>query len=126
MISVEKFRPIAYYINYMDIVRLRAKKWFNGHRGLFVALGDPYRQQILLLMAEKDEISVGEIAKLIKLSRPTVSHHIKVLRLAGLLGVRCRGVRRYYYPTFKDHIKTIRELITLLEELEKTCERKEK
>lgn len=106
----------------MDIVRQRAKKWFCGNRGLFVALGDPYRQQILLLMADKTEISVGEIAKIIKLSRPTVSHHIKILRLAGLLGVRREGVRRYYFPTFKSHIKTIKELVVLLEKLEKNYE----
>lgn len=110
----------------MNLIRARAKKWFHGHRGLFVALGDPYRQQIILLMADKEELSVGEIAKKINISRPTVSHHIKVMRLAGLLGVRRSGVKSYYYPTFKRHIKTIKELMVILEELEKSCEGKEK
>ena len=91
-----------------------------------MALGDPYRQRILLLMDEKTELSVGEIARIIKLSRPTVSHHIKILCLAGLLGVKRVGVRRYYYPIFKSHIETIKELVTLLEKLEKNYEEKEK
>ncbi|MFQ5995887.1 MAG: ArsR/SmtB family transcription factor [Acidiferrobacterales bacterium] len=67
----------------------------------FSALGDPTRQKILLVFEQNEEICVNEIARLFELSRPAISHHLKVLRNADLLLSEKRGKEVYYrvnYP----------------------------
>lgn len=62
----------------------------------FAALGDTIRQQILLLFETNEQICVNEIARLFKLSRPAISHHLKVLRDANVLLSEKRGKEVYY------------------------------
>lgn len=62
----------------------------------FAALGDTTRQQILLMFEPGEEICVNEIARLFKISRPAISHHLKVLRNAELLICEKRGKEVYY------------------------------
>lgn len=62
----------------------------------FAALGDGIRQQILLLFETNRAICVNEIARLFPLSRPAISHHLKVLRDANVLVNEKRGKEVYY------------------------------
>lgn len=59
--------------------------WKNISK-LFTALGDEHRQRILLLFDHDERLNVSQIAAASTLSRPTVSHHLKILREAGVLG----------------------------------------
>lgn len=80
----------------------------------FSALGDSYRQKILLTFDPGEEICVNEIARLFKLSRPAISHHLKVLKDAGLLVCDKRGKEVYYrinYDYCADVIEDIRDFI---------------
>lgn len=52
---------------------------------IFVALGDEHRQRIMLTFEKGERLTVGQIAGVSTLSRPAVSHHLKILRRAGLL-----------------------------------------
>jgi DNA-binding transcriptional ArsR family regulator len=52
---------------------------------VFVALGDEHRQRILLTFERGERLTVGQIAEVSTLSRPAVSHHLKILREAGVL-----------------------------------------
>jgi DNA-binding transcriptional ArsR family regulator len=61
----------------------------------FDALGDPTRRAIFERLAG-GPLAVGEIARELPVSRPAVSQHLKVLREAGLVGVRAEGTRRLY------------------------------
>ena len=58
---------------------------------VFIALGDEHRQRILLMFDQAEEITVGDIAAATSLSRPAVSHHLKILREAGVLQARKVG-----------------------------------
>lgn len=62
----------------------------------FSALGDTTRQQILLIFEPGEEICVNDIAGLFTISRPAISHHLKVLREAELLVCEKRGKEVYY------------------------------
>jgi ArsR family transcriptional regulator len=66
----------------------------------FFALGDRTRQQILLVFDPSEEICVNDVARLFQLSRPAISHHLKVLRDAGLLISEKRGKEVYYRVNF--------------------------
>jgi len=65
---------------------------------MFKALGDPVRLRMLSLIAahEGGESCVCDIAPAFELSQPTISHHLKVMREAGLLDCERRGTWVYY------------------------------
>jgi DNA-binding transcriptional ArsR family regulator len=84
---------------------------FEDTRDLFVAFGDRYRQEIILILGKNPNMTVKELSLALELSRPATSHHIKILKQAGLLGERKEGVRRYYYPTLHDGFMKVKELI---------------
>ncbi len=64
-------------------------------RGLFHGLADPTRWQIVQLLSRKG-LAVSEIAEHFPMSRPAVSKHLRVLRLAGLVVERKEGRHRIY------------------------------
>ena len=59
------------------------------------ALADPTRQQIMKLICCK-WLSVGEIVEAVGVRQPTVSHHLAILRNAGLVNLRSEGKHTYY------------------------------
>src|ERR1700761_2971660 len=62
------------------------------------ALGDPVRIQLIdVLRKHAGRVCVCELVPLFDLSQPTVSHHLKVLRQAGLVGSERQGLWAYYY-----------------------------
>ena len=62
---------------------------------VFVALGDEHRQRILLTFEKGERLTVGQIAAVSTLSRPAVSHHLKILREAGVLAAEKEGKEVY-------------------------------
>jgi ArsR family transcriptional regulator len=79
---------------YPDIEREQAERM-----GLIAkALGDPIRIQLVdVLRKHAGKVCVCELVPLFDLSQPTVSHHLKVLREAGIVGSERRGLWAYYY-----------------------------
>lgn len=71
---------------------------FKHNRKTFTAMGDETRQLILLVLLESDlsGMRVGEIAKKTHLTRPSVSHHLKILKEAGIVSMRKEGTMNYY------------------------------
>ena len=62
------------------------------------ALGDPVRVQLVdVLRKHAGKVCVCELVPLFDLSQPTVSHHLKVLRQAGIVGSERQGLWAYYY-----------------------------
>jgi ArsR family transcriptional regulator len=64
---------------------------------MFKALGDPVRLRLLSMIASQPgEVCVCELTPAFELSQPTISHHLKVLRQAGLVDSERRGTWVYY------------------------------
>lgn len=85
----------------------------------FKALGDPVRLQLLSILAtaEAGEVCACDLVEPVGRSQPTVSHHLKVLRDAGLVSSERRGVN-IWYAVVPDQLEAlggalrIRELVS--------------
>lgn len=62
---------------------------------IFKALNDPTRRQILEMLQEKD-LTAGEIAEKFKISFPSISHHLDLLKQANLVTAEKDGQYVYY------------------------------
>src|SRR6185312_8603023 len=62
------------------------------------ALADPVRVQLVdVLRRHAGDVCVCELEPLFEISQPTLSHHLRKLREAGIVGVERRGLWAYYY-----------------------------
>ena len=62
----------------------------------FKALADPTRVAIVNRLSTADEVCVCNLTETFDLSQPTISHHLKILRDAGLVESSRRGTWAYY------------------------------
>ncbi|WP_182346496.1 ArsR/SmtB family transcription factor [Tomitella gaofuii] len=78
---------------------------------VFKALGDPVRLRLLSMIASRDggEVCVCDLTPAFDLTQPTISHHLKQLRQAGLIGSERRGTWVYYWllPEATDRLATL-------------------
>lgn len=92
----------------------RLAKEFASCQKVLLALGDENRQHLILEMMQMGDcngVRVGEIAERTHLSRPAVSHHICILKDAGIINVRREGTKNYYY--FDVDTKAMNRLIQM-------------
>lgn len=90
---------------------------FKECANAFTAIGDRTRQLILLVLLEGDPsgIRVGEIAAKTHLTRPSVSHHLQILKESGIVAMRQEGTKNYYYlGADETQWKEIADLINLI------------
>ncbi|MFD1337066.1 ArsR/SmtB family transcription factor [Oceanobacillus iheyensis] len=79
---------------------------FQACQHILTAIGNPTRHSILLTLIAagcKDGMRVGEIMQNTHLSRPTVSHHIRILREAKIVNVHRLGTKNFYYIDPQDN-----------------------
>lgn len=62
----------------------------------FAALADPTRLSIVDMLAQRGELSAGDISVVFSSSTSAISQHLKVLREAGLVSVKKRAQQRIY------------------------------
>jgi ArsR family transcriptional regulator, arsenate/arsenite/antimonite-responsive transcriptional repressor len=79
---------------YPDVERVQAVRMAQVAK----AVGDPVRLQLVdVLRKHAGKVCVCELVPLFDLSQPTVSHHLKVLRDAGIVGSERQGLWAYYF-----------------------------
>ena len=86
--------PCCEPVVYPDVERDEAVRMASVAK----ALADPVRVQLVdVLRKHAGKVCVCELVPLFDLSQPTVSHHLKVLREAGIVGSERQGLWAYYY-----------------------------
>ena len=86
--------PCCEPVVYPDVEREQALRMAEVAK----AIGDPIRLQLVdVLRKHAGKVCVCELVPLFDLSQPTVSHHLKVLREAGIVDSERRGLWAYYY-----------------------------
>lgn len=85
----------------LETVRMERESLIGGFRNcgpLLSAIGDENRQRILTALLETPGMRVEEIREHTDLSRPAVSHHLKVLKDTGVIVLRRKGTMNFYFP----------------------------
>lgn len=96
---------------------------FHDCMPLFIALGDDVRLGIIesltrsLHEGNERGLNVNEITSQTKLSRPAISHHLKILKDCGLVTVVSAGTSNYYQLTLEAGTRQLMQLGRLVEEL---------
>ncbi len=96
-IPLDKYNYITNYIvmnkNYMRAI---PREWRNLSK-VFTALGDEHRQRIMLTFSPGERLNIGQIVEVATLSRSAVSHHLRLLKEAGILQSRKEGKEVYFW-----------------------------
>src|SRR5690349_16852130 len=86
--------PCCEPLVFPEVDRARAARMAEVAR----ALGDPIRLQLVdVLRKHAGQVCVCELVPLFDISQPTLSHHLKKLRAAGIVDCERRGLWAYYY-----------------------------
>ena len=95
------------------------KQQFISSRRLLSAIGHETRQAIILTLMESDcnGMRVGDITSQTHLSRPAVSHHLKVLLDADMVGITRQGTKNFYWLNLGAEWDTFVSLIHNIEML---------
>lgn len=104
---------MAEFDKYAELAKMR--RLFASCSGFMQAVGDSSRQKILLAIMEGDfgGSRVGDIAQKAHLSAPAVSHHLKILKDAGIVKMYSRGTKNFYYiDVSTKEFDNVREFIT--------------
>ena len=91
------------------------KEDFISSQKVLQAIGDETRQSILLVLMGTDcqtGLRVGEITEKTHLSRPAVSHHLKILRETDVILMRKEGTKNFYFINMRSKIGLLKNLVT--------------
>jgi DNA-binding transcriptional ArsR family regulator len=91
---------------------------FRACAPVFNALGDKFRQDLVMLLAQDERLNVNQIAARMPLSRPAISHHLKVLLHAGLVELERVSRENFYRLTLDASLADLRRLV---EQAEASC-----
>ena len=99
--SAESQQETAEQIEREAAASMRAlAREFESCRDMLVALGNENRQVIFIaLLDNPGGVRVGDLAEMVQLSRPATSHHLKVLKDAGLVEWFKVGTKNYYHAS---------------------------
>ena len=92
---------------------------FKSCSKIFLALGDTTRQKLCLDLAAAglDGINVADLSGKTILSRPAISHHLKVLKDAGIVEPIKKGTQIFYKLRLKDAFIPMKALMETVEEI---------
>ena len=100
----------------------KLKHEFTKSSDFLIELGDQKRQAIIIALLEPQIIHRGlqvtDLVGVTGLSRPAVSHHLKILKDVQLVDYRREGTKNFYYLTHQT--KAIDQLKTLLDHVTET------
>ncbi len=82
---------------------------------ILAATSDPVRLEIIFLLDHGDKMNVGQISSRFRLSRPAISHHLKVLKDAGVVRSEKSGQEIFYWLNFERVVLALRALADKIE-----------
>lgn len=94
----------------------RTMKYLRKAIPVFTMLQDESRQDMLVMLFDQGELTVNQITDRMDLSRPTVSHHLKLLYESKLVTYRKDGKERYYRVSLQPVLDDLKSIVQSIEE----------
>lgn len=88
---------------------------FKEGMPIFSIFQDENRQKISMLLCNNKELTVNQITDQLELSRPAVSHHLKLMLDAKVIKVKKIGKERYYSVSLDETVQLLKDLAQSLE-----------
>ncbi|MFT8872412.1 MAG: metalloregulator ArsR/SmtB family transcription factor [Sporolactobacillus sp.] len=88
---------------------------FKQSTPIFQALGDDNRQQIVAILLKSGTLNVNQLTDRLHISRPAVSHHLKILRDAQLVTFSRKSTEKYYSLVPDTFLDSLKRLVTAVE-----------
>lgn len=88
---------------------------FRKGMPIFGIFQDENRQKIIILLCKNKELTVNQITDEMDLSRPAVSHHLKLMLDAGVIAVNKVGKERLYRVSLDETVQMLKDLTASLE-----------
>lgn len=82
---------------------------------IFEVLKDEQRQDILMNLFKHRELCVNDIVEMSRLSKPAISHHLKLLHQSGLVSYRKEGTKKLFKPELDSGLTLLKDLLVSLE-----------
>ena len=104
-----------YFKEKISIIREK----FNKCTPYMTTLSDTVRQKILLILAESgtDGMDVQDITAKTHLSRPAISHHLRILKDSGMILSHKKGTQVYYFIYISKALESLMDLFSTVENL---------
>lgn len=89
------------------------QKKFKYSSQILSAISDKIRQRIIIILVKNKErgLNVTEIAKEARISRPAISHHLFILKKAGLVEIRKEGTKNFYVLKVEERLRELNSFI---------------
>lgn len=84
---------------------------------IFLALADPVRQDIIMMLTKHHALNVAQITERSPMSRSAISHHLKILRQAGLISSNKIGTEIYYDLNIESAVADLKAFIETTERI---------
>jgi len=81
------------------------------------AVSDPVRMRIVFFLVEQGRKNVGDIARDFTISRPAISHHLKVLKDSGVVESEKLGQEVFYWINTRQVVNSLRALADRIERI---------
>ncbi|EFM12566.1 transcriptional regulator, ArsR family [Paenibacillus curdlanolyticus YK9] len=98
-------------------LELIVREQLRGCSPIFLALADPIRQDIIMMLTKHETLNVAQITERSPMSRSAISHHLKILRQAGLITSNKIGTEIYYELDIEDSVAQLQAFLATTEQI---------
>ncbi|MGO4537668.1 ArsR/SmtB family transcription factor [Paenibacillus sp. 2TAB19] len=84
---------------------------------IFLALADPIRQDIIMMLTKHDSLNVAQIVERSPMSRSAISHHLKILRQAKLISSNKVATEIYYCLDIEASVVQLKTFLSTTEQI---------
>ncbi|RUS48866.1 helix-turn-helix transcriptional regulator [Cohnella sp. AR92] len=84
---------------------------------IFLALADPIRQDIIMMLTKHDSLNVAQIVERSPMSRSAISHHLKILKQANIVNSTKIATEIYYNLEIEEPVQHLKDFIATTERI---------
>ncbi|MBW7477193.1 metalloregulator ArsR/SmtB family transcription factor [Paenibacillus oenotherae] len=98
-------------------LEIRVHEQLRSCSPIFLALADPVRQDIIMMLTKHEKLNVAQIVERSPMSRSAISHHLKILRQANLISSNKVATEIFYSLEIESAVSQLKDFIGTTEQI---------